>query len=145
MRTPVSLIVYGDPVPQPRARITTRGKFAHAYTPKKHPVHAFRHQIIQAWYGNSWMVTPHEKFVGPVTVEIVFHFARPASHLRKDGSPKASAPTYPRPDVDNLAKAVLDALTDAGAWGDDSQVVSLGVRKKWSQVAHTLITITESP
>lgn len=143
MRPPVSLIVYGDPVPQPRARITTRGKFAHAYTPKKHPVHDYRSEIQRTWNDPS-LVLPHEPFTGFVVVEIVCHFARPASHLKKNGTPKASAPLYPRPDVDNLAKAVLDALTDAGAWGDDSQVVSLGVRKKWSQVAHTLITIAES-
>lgn len=143
MRPPVSLIVYGDPVPQPRARITTRGGFAHAYTPKKHPIHAYRASIAGDWQ-MQWTKDLNRPFTGPVTVEIVYHFARPASHLRKDGTPKASAPAYPRPDVDNLAKAVLDALTDAGAWADDSQVVSLGVRKKWSQVAHTLITITES-
>lgn len=140
MRPPVSLIVYGDPVPQPRPRITVRGAFAHAYTPKKHFIHEYRLGV-----GLAWKRTEDEPFGGPVEVNIVCHFARPASHLRKDGSPKASAPLYPRPDVDNLAKAVLDALTDAGAWADDSQVVSLAVRKKWSQVAHTLITITESP
>lgn len=144
MRPPVSLIVYGDPVPQPRARITTRGKFAHAYTPKKHPIHAYRELVAKEWKA-LWVAVPYDPFSGPVTVEIVCHFARPISHLLKDGSTKASAPLYPRPDVDNLAKAVLDALTDAGAWGDDSQVVLLTVRKKWSQVAHTLITITESP
>jgi Holliday junction resolvase RusA-like endonuclease len=143
MRPPVSLIVYGDPVPQPRPRITTRGSFAHAYTPKKHPVHAYRRRIMDA-------VPAHlpglvDCFAGPVAVSIAFHFARPVSQLRKDGSPKPSAPLYPRPDVDNLAKAVLDALTDAGAWGDDSQVVSLKITKKWSVTAHTLIIIKESP
>ena len=143
MRPPVSLIVYGDPVPQPRARITTRGSFAHAYTPKKHPIHAYRASIAKEVPAH--LEDLQDCFSGPLCVELVFHFARPASQLKKDGTPKASAPLYPRPDVDNLAKAVLDALTDAGAWGDDSQVVSLGVRKKWSQVAHTLITITESP
>jgi Holliday junction resolvase RusA-like endonuclease len=144
MRPPVSLIVHGDPVPQPRPRITARGSFAHAYTPKKHPVHVYREDIERAWR-RPCFVLPHEPFTGPVTVEITCHFARPQSQLRKDGSPKPSAPAYPRPDVDNLAKAVLDALTDAGAWGDDSQVVTLAVRKKWSHVAHTLITISESP
>lgn len=143
MRPPVSLIVYGDPVPQPRPRITTRGSFAHAYVPKKHPVHEYRRRIMDEVLENLPGLMDY--FAGPVAVSIAFHFARPVSHLRKDGSPKASAPAYPRPDVDNLAKAVLDALTDAGAWADDSQVVTLAVRKKWSQIPHTLITISESP
>ena len=41
---------------------------------------------------------------------------------------------YPRSrrryDVDNLAKATLDALTNAGIWVDDSQVVSLCMTKR---------------
>ena len=41
---------------------------------------------------------------------------------------------YPRSrrryDVDNLAKATLDALTNAGIWADDSQVVSLCITKR---------------
>ena len=41
---------------------------------------------------------------------------------------------YPRShrryDVDNLAKATLDALTHAGIWADDSQVVSLCITKR---------------
>ena len=35
-----------------------------------------------------------------------------------------------RYDVDNLAKATLDALTHAGIWQDDSQVVSLCITKR---------------
>ena len=35
-----------------------------------------------------------------------------------------------RYDVDNLAKATLDALTHAGIWHDDSQVVSLCITKR---------------
>lgn len=40
---------------------------------------------------------------------------------------------YPcKPDVDNVLKAVKDALTEAGAWIDDNQVVNLGDTTKWA-------------
>jgi Holliday junction resolvase RusA-like endonuclease len=37
-----------------------------------------------------------------------------------------------RPDSDNLAKLVLDAMMSAGLIGDDSAVSCLIVRKTWS-------------
>ena len=40
--------VPGKPVPQPRPRITTRGNFAHAYTPKSHPITSYREAIRKA-------------------------------------------------------------------------------------------------
>lgn len=36
-----------------------------------------------------------------------------------------------KPDLDKLTRAVFDALTDAGAWRDDSRVVSMEVTKKY--------------
>ncbi|WP_411969490.1 RusA family crossover junction endodeoxyribonuclease [Mesorhizobium sp. BR1-1-14] len=36
---------------------------------------------------------------------------------------------WPRGDVDNPARSVLDAITAAGGWGDDAQVVRLTVAK----------------
>lgn len=37
-----------------------------------------------------------------------------------------------RPDLDKLCRAVLDALTDAGIWHDDSQVCSLSAIKVYA-------------
>lgn len=144
MRPPVHLIVYGDPVPQPRARITTRGRFAHGYVPASHAIHEYRAKIAEAWKA-ARDADDLEPFLGPVEMSIMWHFERPKSHLRRNGTVKPSAPVFPNPDVDNLEKGILDALTKAGAWKDDKQVVEVHKRKKWSQVAHTLITISESP
>jgi len=74
----------------------------------------------------------------PVIVDIRFSFARPASHYgtgRNAGVVKASAPPFPSShsigDLDKCARAILDALTDAGVFADDSQVVELDARKVW--------------
>lgn len=55
-----------------------------------------------------------------------------------------------KPDIDNLVKMVMDALTpkprkgdELGAWADDSQVVSLKAKKLYSENPHILIMLRE--
>ena len=47
-----------------------------------------------------------------------------------------------KPDADNVAKAICDALNKI-AYVDDSQIVSLEVNKYYSDVPRAEITITE--
>jgi len=75
----------------------------------------------------------------PVSVQITFTFNRPTSHYgtgRNKALIKDSAPPFPAShsigDIDKLVRACLDALTDAGVWKDDSQVVFLMARKIWT-------------
>lgn len=69
---------------------------------------------------------------GPLRVALTFVFARPAAN--KDMSPYAWG--NKRWDVDKLARLALDAMTDAAAWTDDSQVAELGVRKLYICAEH---------
>jgi len=67
---------------------------------------------------------------GPVEVQLVFTFPHPKTHFRTGknaGVLKDSAPQFVtvKPDLDKLIRAVLDGLTDAQIFRDDSQVVSL--------------------
>lgn len=130
----VSFLVPGDPVPQPRPRVSTRGGFARAYVPKAHAVHGFRRRVAAAARAAGLTQT-----VSPVTVSIAATFRRPRSHYRKAGV-KPSAPELPRPDCDNLAKAVLDALQEV--MGDDTRVARLTVAKAWGHEGGTTVTIT---
>lgn len=130
---PVTFTVLAEPVPQPRPRVSTRGGFARAYVPAKHPVHAYRAAIAEE-AAKAGLEDTGE----PVEVIIDAVFARPKSHMTKKGV-KPSAPQLPRPDVDNIGKAVLDALQDV--MGDDTNVRKLVVEKSYGTEARTTIRI----
>lgn len=110
------------PVAQPRARATTFNGHARMYEAKKsHPIHEFKAAIKAAWYQAGAV-----KISGELTAILECAFARPAKVAKKLGSGRL--PHCSRPDCDNLAKGVLDALNGL-AYDDDSQVSQLIVRK----------------
>lgn len=133
-----------NPVPQPRPRAFVRGKGDNAKAAvtgatRKHPVHKWRASVTAAAIERSW--TPYD---GPVEIELLFRFARPPSHLRVNGEPRAAAPAYPpRVDLDNLAKSTMDAL-DGLAWRDDAQVVRLYTRKTYDATPGVTIHLSRS-
>jgi Holliday junction resolvase RusA-like endonuclease len=130
----ITFTVPGNPVPQPRVRVSTRGGFARAYVPSTHPVHEYRTRLAVA--ARLAGLTPTGE---PLDVVIDAVWERPKSHLLKSGV-KSTAPKLPRPDVDNVAKAVLDSLQDV--MGDDTMVARLVVEKSWGQEARTTVRIT---
>src|SRR5690606_1470441 len=73
----------------------------------------------------------------PVMVYLDFVMPRPKGHLgtgKNAGQVRAGAPGIPttKPDIDKLARLVLDALTGL-AWRDDSQVARLSAAKHWTE------------
>ena len=71
-------------------------------------------------------------------VEIAVEFARPKSHYGSGKNAETRKPTAPRrptgkPDVDKLARAILDGLTGV-AYLDDSAVVVLQIRKQYADM-----------
>ena len=79
----------------------------------------------------------------PVSVSISHFMPRPKSHYGKRGL-KENAPTVhaSKPDVDNLLKAALDALTSIGYWRDDAQVWHTTVTKIYGDFSGATITIS---
>jgi Holliday junction resolvase RusA-like endonuclease len=75
-------------------------------------------------------------FEGPVRVRIVFNRSRPKSK-RKNTKYAAT-----RPDIDKLARAVLDAMTGI-VFVDDAQVAALTAEKRYADRASVEITVEE--
>jgi crossover junction endodeoxyribonuclease RusA len=79
---------------------------------------------------------PDAPLTGPISVCLTFYFPRPKSHFftgKHAAVLRELAPNLhtTKPDSDNLAKVVLDAMTVAGWWKDDSQVTPLLVVKSY--------------
>jgi crossover junction endodeoxyribonuclease RusA len=78
---------------------------------------------------------------GAVQIELEFVLPRPVS------TPKRSTPpAIKRPDLDKLERAVLDALSSAGVWHDDSQVTRMSSGKRIAEIGErTGCRITVAP
>ena len=117
----MKIFIPGEPIAQPRVKVSTRGGFARAYVDAKHPVHAYK-QAIRLAYVNAG----GEVLEGPVSVRIVCWFERPKSHSKKRR--QEPEPKTTKPDADNVGKAILDSLNEI-AYNDDGQVYRLTVEK----------------
>lgn len=133
----ISRFVVGLPKGQPRPRAFARGGKARVYDPGT--AEGWKSEIALAFLD---VVGP--PLAGPLVVKLDFNFPRPKAHTKKDGTLRPGMPQVwhvQKPDVDNLAKAVLDALTTIGLWHDDAQVAVLEVSRKWSWRGGALIQV----
>lgn len=126
------IVVIGRPVTQGAIRSLGQGRpSVHANAKTLKP---WRLAVKDA----AMAVAGDLRFTGPVAVDCVYYFDRPAGHYgtgRNAHLVKDSAPPYPATrtcgDIDKLDRAIYDALTDAGIWHDDSQVVDGWHAKRW--------------
>ena len=130
---PVVFHVMGDPIAQPRPRARYFAKLGRAgvYNPSN----------ADQWKAQVKAVAEREKpsqpFEGPLKLSVTFVMFRPSSHFGtgKNREKLKPAKAYyhhrQKPDIDNLVKALMDAMEDAGIWLDDAQVSHIEMRKVW--------------
>jgi Holliday junction resolvase RusA-like endonuclease len=120
--------VSGNPKGQPRPRAFARGGKARVYDPG----------TAEGWKGQIALAAREHMPAAPIDsaagVQLQFMLPRPRGHFRKHGL-KADAPEFPlgKPDLDNLAKAVLDALVVIGFMRDDRLVRRLSISKHYAE------------
>lgn len=107
----LSFTVEGVPVPQ-GSKTVFNGRAVDANAKKLRP---WRRQVVAAARAAMVAAGISEPFEGPLVLAHEFVFVRPKSVKRAHPSVK--------PDGDKLLRALCDALTDAGVWRDDAQMV----------------------
>lgn len=118
----ISFFIPGRPIPQARPRVTRGG--ARTYDPKR----SADAKRVAGYYALAARVVAGAALIedGPITVTLEARFAYPKAtrkSLQIDGAPLTG-----KPDVENVAKMLLDACTGI-LWRDDSQVWSLHASK----------------
>ena len=127
------LHVNGTPRPKQSARFVNGRVVSVERTNKL--LKAWKAGIVAA--GRQWLREGNEAF-GPVplVVEVDFYFATKKRE-------RWGQPHMPRPDSDNLQKAMYDALKDAGVIRDDAQITDPKPRKRWAETAGAVIVVRE--
>lgn len=117
-----------NPVPKGRPKFSKIGGFVRTYTPKK--TQDFETEVREA----AKQAMNREPLEGPLAVYLYFRLPIPKSYPKKRIAACLSGSDRPtkKPDLDNLAKSVLDALNGV-IYQDDSQIVSLHMTKVYSQ------------
>lgn len=114
----------GEPVGQPRA---WKLKTMTIEAPDKSPVHGWK-AMVHHEASRAMATTGLPPIEGPVLMDMLVNIPRPKALRPRSGDFAAGPGLYSylpcdkKPDLDNLWKAVQDALKGAGVWYDDKQV-----------------------
>ena len=112
----LSFVVQGTPQPKERPRATVRGGYAVVYTPKN--TVQFERYVKQV----ASEYAPPKLLSGALVMALSFYLQRPQS------LPAKVMYDTKRPDIDNLAKSVMDAL-EGIIYEHDAQVIHLDATK----------------
>lgn len=145
MMPPITFYAQGVPKGQPRPKAFARGGIASVYDPG----------TAEGWKGQVALAArpylPSQPLDVALILHLEFYFPRPKGHYIAGKPERGIRPTSPgyltgKPDADNAAKAIMDALTTLRMWRDDAQVAHLIVRKLYDdgRGPGCIITIREA-
>jgi crossover junction endodeoxyribonuclease RusA len=133
----VSFVAAGTAAPQGSK---TRTKWGMRESSKA--IGPWRDRVAKAAYEAMVAMDGVPVLDGPVAVEMTIWLPRPKKHFGKRGL-LPSAPKYPTttPDIDKVARGILDAITGI-VIRSDAQVVDLCCQKLYSEPARVDVVVT---
>lgn len=134
----VVFTIPGKPQGKARARTTKTG---HTYTPEKTVLYE---NLVKTCFME---MTPRQTWFNgePLALTIYATFSIPKSKTKKEKLMMLQGYKYPtvKPDADNIAKVICDALNGV-AYTDDTQIIELRVIKRYVREdtpAHVTVSI----
>lgn len=134
--------VEGKAVPQPRPRVVRmRNGQTRAYNSEKSVVYKRIVKAAALSEMNKQRLTMTDR---PLAMRLTFVFTPPKSYTKKKiEAVKSGELRYTKkPDLDNLAKAILDACNNT-VYKDDSQIITLSINKEYGHTDHVAVKITQ--
>jgi len=126
MSAAIYFVVPGQPVGKGRPRASTRGGFVRMYTDAKTVTYenAIARQAKYAMNGMDLLTTP-------ISMRIVAFYGIPLSWTKRKKLQALHGELTPgKPDIDNVAKAVMDSCHVV--YVDDKQITRLVIEKEYS-------------
>lgn len=119
----VSFTIPGRVKGKGRPKFARRGAFVHAYTPAET---ANSEAMVRSLAADA--MAGRAPFQGPLILDVALVLNTPASWSKK----KRAAALYVtgKPDIDNIAKLIGDALNGI-VWSDDSQLCDLHFQRRY--------------
>lgn len=135
----IEFTVPGEPVAQGRPRFSTRGSFVKAYDPEKSKSYKAYVKLVAAAAMSERSLKPLD---GAIAVSIRAYVSVPKSKSKKFRENALKGLEHPtkKPDCDNIAKILLDAMTGI-VYEDDKQIVRLVVEKYYDEVPRVEVAI----
>ena len=127
-----SFFIDGQPIPKGRPRAAARGKHTILYTPKA--TKEYEDHVAEV---ASKHLPKTGIIMGPITISLIFYMKAPKKYTKKMNTPHVT-----RPDVDNLAKAILDGL-EGVIYKNDAQVTTLYAHKWYGDNPRVGVSVSE--
>ena len=133
----VSFKILGEPFGKQRPKFTAVGKFGRAYTPDK----TVNYETYVKLTYNSLDLP---KLEGQIAFGVSAYYPIPKSTSQKKRNLMLSGAIRPtiKPDYDNIAKIISDALNGI-AYDDDKQIVDARIKKFYSEIPRVEVEISK--
>ena len=141
MNRKIEFFVPGTPVGKGRPRAARRGAGVVMFTPEKT---AGYEALVAAAASNAMRAEAGPLFTGPLEAVLEMRIPIPASWSKAHKAAALAGTELPtsKPDIDNVAKAILDACNGV-VFRDDAQVVMLAATKAFSDEPGVRVVIRE--